>query len=66
VNEGKAAELDMLVKDDRLVNEAVAQLVEALCHKPKSSGFDSQWGSLRFFIHSILSVALWPWGRLSL
>ena len=27
----------------------VGQLVEALCYKPDGCGFDSRWGSLKFF-----------------
>ena len=38
---------------------AVAQLVEALCYKPKGAGFDSRWCHLNF---SLIShpAALWP------
>jgi hypothetical protein len=41
---------------------AVAQLVEALCYKLEGRQFKSRikW------IFSILPIALWPWGRLSL
>ena len=41
---------------------AVAQLVEALRYKPEGRGFDSPMVSLKFFIDTILPVALWPWG----
>jgi hypothetical protein len=41
-----------------VVGHAVAQLVEALRYKPKRRGFN--------FSLTIVSVALWPWGRLSL
>jgi len=44
----------------------VAHLVEALRYKPEGRGFDSQWGSLKFFIDIIPPVLLWPWGLLSL
>jgi hypothetical protein len=46
----------------RFFGDAVAQLVEALRYKPEGRGFDSRMVSLEFF----LSVALWPWSRLSL
>jgi hypothetical protein len=42
----------------------MAQLVEALCYKPKGCGFDSSWSDKFFF--DILLAALWPWGRLNL
>ena len=29
---------------------AVAQLVEALCYKPKGHGFDSRWGQWNFSV----------------
>jgi hypothetical protein len=38
-------------------------LVEALCYKPKSLGFESRWGE---FFSMYLPAALWPWGWLSL
>jgi hypothetical protein len=37
-------------------------VVEALRYKPEGRGFDP----MVFFIDIILSVALWPWSRLSL
>jgi hypothetical protein len=40
----------------------VAQIVEALCHKPEGRGFEPRWGSLTFFFnlpnHSGRTIAL--------
>jgi hypothetical protein len=41
----------------------LAQLVAALCYKPKDRGFD---GVIAVFLLTILPAALWYWGRLSL
>jgi hypothetical protein len=35
-------------KKTSLNGAAVAQLVEALCHKPEGQGFDSRWGHWDF------------------
>jgi hypothetical protein len=44
----------------------MAQFVEALRYKPERRGFDSPMVSLEFFVDIMLSVAVWPWDRLSL
>jgi hypothetical protein len=44
---------------------AVVQLVEALCYKPKSRGFESRWGEF-FSIYLILPAAIWFCGRLNI
>jgi hypothetical protein len=56
----------MLSVKNEAVLAAVAQFVEALRYKPAGHGFDSRWCQWIFFISMILSVALWPWGRLNL
>jgi len=38
------------------LGHAVAQLVEALRHKPESPGFDSQWCHCNFFISNFRRV----------
>jgi hypothetical protein len=40
---------------------AVAQLVEALRYEPGGLGLDSRWWLFKFFIDSVLPVAIWPW-----
>jgi hypothetical protein len=44
----------------------MAQLVEALRYKPERREVRFPMVSLEFFIDIIVSVALWPWSRLSL
>jgi hypothetical protein len=39
---------------------AVAQLIEALCHKPEGHGFETQWGKCIFSIYLILPAILGP------
>jgi hypothetical protein len=41
-------------------------VVKALRYKPAGRGFDSRWCHLKFFSDIILTVALWPSGRLIL
>jgi hypothetical protein len=45
---------------------AVAQMVEALRYNAEGRDFDFQWCKWKFFIGTILLIALWPLSRLSL
>ena len=41
-------------------------VVNVLCYKSEGRWFDPSWCQWILYLHKILPIALWPWGRLSL
>ena len=49
-----------------LLSPRGSTVVKVLCYKSEGRWFDPSWCHWIFHWHKILSIALWPWGQLSL